>query len=196
LLLFATFVILIKNKILKKQIKNKGGIFVGKLHSEGGIPLVVKDTGQSIEVETDEPLIPNEALDNTKIKRRKGTNKEILHNINKEVGAKGMNEKATEVHSGDAIVCRRSAYDKTKRTYIGTDKQIVSAINQSGGCKVIEKGGKAIEPDGSTTQYKKGGGVSEINARWDKKKKQIEELANNIRSLNININKTLRDYIK
>jgi DNA topoisomerase IB len=194
LLLFATFVILIKNKILKKQIKNKGGFFIkGKYHSEGGIPLVVKDTGQAIEVEKDEALIPNEALDNTKIKKRKGTNKEILHNINKEVGAKGMDENADTVESGDAIVCRRSIYDKTKRTYIGTDKQTVSAINQSGGCKVIEKGGKAIEPDGSTTQYQKGGGVSEINARWDKKKKQIEELANNIRSLNININKILRD---
>jgi len=192
LLLFATFVILIKNKILKKQIKNKGGFFIkGKYHSEGGIPLIVKDTGQAIEVEKDEALIPNEALDNTKIKKRSGTNKQILHQINKEIGAKGMDENADTVESGDAIVCRRSIYDKTKRTYIGTDKQTVSAINQSGGCKVIEKGGKAIEPDGSTTQYKKGGGVSEINARWDKKKKQIEELANNIHRLRTNITRDL-----
>ncbi len=178
---------------MKKNIKNKGGFFIkGKYHSEGGIPLIVKDTGQAIEVEKDEALIPNEALDNTKIKKRSGTNKQILHQINKEVGAKGMNENADTVESGDAIVCRRSIYDKTKRTYIGTDKQTVSAINQSGGCKVIEKGGKAIEPDGSVTQYKKGGGVSEINARWDKKKKQIEELANNIHRLRLNLTKDLK----
>jgi len=100
-----------------------------------------------------------------------------------------MKEKATEVHVGDAIVCRRSAYDKTKRTYIGTDKQIVSAINQSGGCRVIEKGGKAIEPDGSVTQYQKGGG---LQGRWDKKKQHIEELANNLQRLKLNLTKSLK----
>lgn len=174
------------------NVKSKGGIFVGKLHSEGGIPLVVKESGQAIEVERDEPLIPAEAMDNTKVKKRIGTNVEIIHKINKEVGAKGMNEKATEVHLGDAIVCRRSAYDKTKRTYIGTDKQIISAVNQSGGCKIIEKGGKSIEPSGKVVQYASGGDISEINARWDKKKKHIEELANNIRSLKNNLTRDLR----
>lgn len=177
---------------MAKDIKNKGGIFVGKLHSEGGIPLVVPETGQAIEVETDEPLIPAEAMQNTKIKKRTGTNVEVIHKINKDVGAKGMNQKATEVHVGDAIICRKSAYDKTKRTYIGTDKQIVSAVNQSGGCKVIEKGAKAIEPDGKVTQYKGGGDVSVINARWDKKKKSIEELANNIQRLRGNLTRDLK----
>jgi DNA topoisomerase IB len=139
------------------NIKNKGGMFRGKLHSEGGIPLVVKGSGQSIEVEKDEPLIPSEAMKSKSIKKVTGTNVEILHKLNKEVGAKGMNDKATEVSVGDAIVCRKSAYDKTKRTYIGTPKQIVSAINESGGCKEIEKGGKSIEPDGTVRQYDEGG---------------------------------------
>lgn len=174
-----------------KSKSNKGGIFMGKLHSEGGIPKVVEETGQAIEVERDEPLIPAEAMQQKTIKKRHGTNVEILHKINKEVGAKGMNEKATEVHLGDAIVCRKSAYDKKKRTYIGTDKQIVSAINRSNGCREIEKGAKAIEPDGSITQYKSGGNVSQINARWDKKKKQVEELANNIHRLRLNITRDL-----
>jgi DNA topoisomerase-1 len=165
-------------------------MFRGKLHSEGGIPLVVKGSGQSIEVEKDEPLIPSEAMQDKSVKKITGTNVEILNKLNKDVGAKGMNDKATEVSVGDAIVCRKSAYDKTKRTYIGTPKQIVSAINESGGCKEIESGGKSVEPDGTIRQYDNGGAV---NARWDKKKKSIEELANNIRSLNININKTLRD---
>ena len=174
--------------------KDKGGMFMGKLHSEGGIPKVVVETGQSIEVETDEPLISADAISDNEVKKRYGTNVEILDQINKKVGAKGMKEKATDVHNGDAIVCRKSAYDKTKRTYIGTDKQIVSAINQSGGCKVIEKGGKAIEPNGSITQYKKGGALTEneTDARWDKKKKHIEELANNIQRLRLNLTNSLK----
>lgn len=177
---------------MSSQIKKKGGLFKGKLHKDGGIPLVVPETGQSIEVEGDEPIIPAEALDNKKIKKRTGTNIQILHKINKEIGAKGMDEKAVAAHSGDAIVCRRSAYDKKKRTYKGTDKQIVSAINQSNGCRVIEKGAKAIEPDGSITQYKKGGDVSEITNRWDKKKRHIQELANNMRSLKHNLTRDLK----
>jgi len=174
---------------------NKGGQFIkGKLHSEGGIPLVVKETGQSIEVERDEALISADAIEDKTFRKRSGTNIQVLDQINKKVGAKGMSENADEVHNGDAIICRKSMYDKTKRTYIGTDKQIVSAINQSGGCKVIEKGGKAIEPDGSITQYKKGGALTEneADARWDKKKKHIEELANNIQRLRLNLTNSLK----
>lgn len=177
---------------MKNSIKRKGGFFIkGKYHSEGGIPLVVNGSGQHIEVEKDEALIPSEAMEDKRVKTRKGSNIEILNEINKGVGAKGMDENADTVEVGDAIICRKSIYDKTKRTYIGTDKQVVSAVNQSNGCKVIEKGGKAIEPDGSVTQYQKGGGVSEINARWDKKKKSIEELANNIHRLRLNLTRNL-----
>jgi len=180
---------------MAKDIKNKGGLFKGALHVQGGIPLVVKESGQSIEVEGDEPLIPAEAMQNTKIKKRTGTNVQVIDKINKEVGAKGLNDKATEVHVGDAIICRKSAYDKKKRIYIGTDKQIVSAVNQSNGCKVIEGGAKAIEPNGEVVQYKKGGDISVINARWDKKKKSIEELANNIHRLRLNITRDLKSYL-
>jgi hypothetical protein len=177
---------------MKTKINRKGGLFIkGKYHSDGGIPLVVKGSGHLIEVEKDEFLIPAEAMKDNKIKKRTGTNIQILHEINKEVGAKGMNENADTVEVGDAIVCRKSIYDKNKRTYIGTDKAVVSAINVSNGCKVIEKGAKAIEPDGSVSQYKKGGGVS-TNTRWDKKKKQIDELANNIQRLKLNLTRDLK----
>jgi DNA topoisomerase IB len=169
--------------------KSKGGMFMGKLHSEGGIPIKIKETGQAIEVEGDEPLISNEAISDNVVRKRQGTNVEILDQINKKVGAKGMKEKATEVHLGDAIVCRKSAYDKKKRTYIGTDKQIVSAINKSGGCREIEKGAKAIEPDGSVIQYKKGGS---LKTRWDKKKASIEQLSKNIQRLRLNLTKSLK----
>lgn len=178
---------------MKAKIKNKGGLFIkGNYHSEGGIPLVVGGSGQRIEVEKDEALIPSEAMEDKRVKTRKGSNLEVLNQINKEVGAKGMNENADTVEVGDAIICRKSIYDKKKRTYIGTDKAVVSAINQSNGCKVIEKGAKSVDAEGKVTQYKGGGGVSEINARWDKKKRHIEELANNIQSLKYNITRDLK----
>ena len=177
---------------MKTSIKRKGGQFIsGEYHSNGGIPLKVIGSGQNIEVEKDEALIPSEAMEDKRVKIRKGSNIEVLNKINKEVGAKGMSENADTVEIGDAIICRKSMYDKTKRTYIGTDKAVVSAVNQSGGCKLIEKGAKSIEPDGTVKQYKKGGDVSEINARWDKKKKSIEELANNIHRLRLNLTKCL-----
>lgn len=189
------------------NLKNRGGIFKGALHSEGGIPLVVKDSHIPIEVEGDEPLIPKEALEKKKVKKRFGTNLQILNQINKENGAKGMSEKASEVYSGDAIVCRKAAYDKTKRTIIGTDKQIVSAINVSGGCKVIETGAKAIDTTGTVVQYKSGGIAKkgsakdkiltkeereELKRRWKKKKENIEELANNIHRLRLNVTRDLK----
>ena len=178
---------------MKNKVARKGGLFkIGEYHSNGGIPLVVNGSGQSIEVEKDEALIPSEAMEDKRVKVRKGSNVQILDDINKEVGAKGMQQNADTVEVGDAIICRKSMYDKTKRTYVGTDKQIVSAVNESGGCKKIESGGKAIEPDGSVRQFNKGGGVSEINARWDKKKKSIEELANNIHRLRLNLTRDLK----
>jgi DNA topoisomerase IB len=172
------------------KTKIKGGFFIkGNYHSEGGIPLVVKGSGQSIEVEKDEALIPSEAMQDKSVKKITGSNLEILHKINKSVGAKGMNENADVVEVGDAIICRKSVYDKTKRTYVGNSKQIISAINESGGCKEIESGGKSIELDGTIRQYDNGGAV---NARWDKKKKNIEELANNIQRLRFNLTKDLK----
>jgi hypothetical protein len=192
---------------MAKQIKNKGGLFHGALHSEGGIPLIVEESGQHIETEKDEPLIPAEAVKDKKVKRRTGSNIEILNQINKESGAKGMDEVATEVHVNDNIICRRSAYDKTKRTYIGTDKSIVSAINESGGCKKIEGGAKMIEPNGVVKEFKIGGKVIKAvkltkeekeqirQKRWVKKRARVQELANNIQRLKLNITKILNGYL-
>lgn len=44
-------------KFSKTSDGKKGGLFVGKKHSEGGIPAVVVDTGQPIEVEGGEAII-------------------------------------------------------------------------------------------------------------------------------------------
>ena len=42
---------------------NKGGTYDGHSHAEGGIPQIVPETGQHIEVEGKEGNIPAEALD-------------------------------------------------------------------------------------------------------------------------------------
>jgi hypothetical protein len=48
-------------KFSKTSDGKKGGLFVGKKHSEGGIPAIVVDTGQPIEVEGGEAIINAEA---------------------------------------------------------------------------------------------------------------------------------------
>jgi len=147
---------------MSTETSNKGGIFVGHPHSKGGIPLIVEETGQKIEVEGEEPLIPSEIDADSKIYELEGTNIEILDEINKMFGAKGMAKAATEIHAGDMVVCKRSAGDDTKRKYKGTLKQIVSAVNQSGGCNEIEKG--AVEyRDGKQIQYKDGGAIGVLS---------------------------------
>ena len=48
-------------KYTKTQNGKKGGLFVGKSHAKGGIPAIVVDTGQPIEVEGGEVIINKEA---------------------------------------------------------------------------------------------------------------------------------------
>ncbi len=145
-------------------VANTGGMFMGDSHANGGIPIVIVETGKHIEVEGKEPLIPAAVLQDSEVKEREGTNKEILHDMNKEAGAKGMSQKATEVHAGDAVICVRAAEDETVRKFKGTDAQIASAINESGGCNNIESGAVEIKANGEEVQYKEGGALpSNIN---------------------------------
>jgi hypothetical protein len=48
-------------KYQKTSDGKKGGLFVGKSHDKGGIPAIVVDTGQPIEVEGGEAIINKEA---------------------------------------------------------------------------------------------------------------------------------------
>ncbi|MDD3875411.1 MAG: hypothetical protein PHT69_02205 [Bacteroidales bacterium] len=138
-------------------INQKGGIFVGKSHAQGGIDIVIPETGQQIEVEGKEPLIPREALQDTTIRTYKGTNFDILNQINTSIGAKSITQKATSVHAGDVIICKKTLKDKTVKTLQGTNKQIVSAINENAGCNVIEPGAKMQKETGEVVQFKNGG---------------------------------------
>lgn len=130
------------------NISNKGGKFQGESHENGGIKFTVPETGQQIEVEGEEFEIPAEINQDKNIYEFSGTNKQVIDQVLKTVGAKTTNQKATQVHAGDMIVCKASAGDDTVRTYKGTLKQIISQVNQSGGCVAIHKQGGQVMGDG------------------------------------------------
>lgn len=176
---------------------NKGGIFKGNSHANGGIDVVVKGSGQQIEVEGQEPLVPSEALQDTTVYQYTGNNFDILNKINKSVGAKGLNKKATEVHAGDVIICKATLQDKSVKTLKGTHKQIISAINSEAGCNVIEEGG-TITKNGKTSEYKNGGTApkeyseKELKLRAAKKKESIGILSKNVNRLRNQVNEDLK----
>lgn len=155
------------------SINQKGGIFVGKSHAQGGIDITIPETGQQIEVEGNEPLIPREALQDETIKTYTGTNFDILNQINTSIGAKNITQKATSVHAGDVIICKKTLHDKTVKTLQGTNKQIVSAINENAGCNVIEPGAKMKTETGEIVQFKDGGTVAEKNNLYQEWKKLV-----------------------
>jgi ribosomal protein S18 acetylase RimI-like enzyme len=139
----ATFFMSKKNSI-------GGGMTGGKPHSQGGTKFSVNGTGVIVELEKDEPVIANEAVEDNTVRTYVGTNIEILNKINTSAGGKSMKEPVTDISGGDLVVCVRSAADKKVRKITGTPKQVVSAINESGGCRKIE--------DGATVQNKFCGG--------------------------------------
>jgi|GEM_PF-99449 len=143
---------------MAKQKFKRGGTFVGPSHAEGGIDIEIKDTGNHVEVEGDEASIPRELGESSEEYTFTGTNREILNEILKKAGLK-LSDKATEVKSGDIVICIKSTWDDKKRTYKGTIRQILSAINESGGCKVIEEGAE-VTPDGGVEKKAKGGKIS------------------------------------
>lgn len=146
-----SWVYVIKNK----EIKERGGTVVGESHKNGGVPFVLKDTGTHIEEEGEEVNVPREIGESDEIYEFEGTNEQILNKILK-LGGLSLNNKVTEVKSGDIVICIKSAKDSKKRKYKGTVRQILSAINESRGCNHIESGAEVVE-SGEKKKLKKGG---------------------------------------
>jgi hypothetical protein len=126
----------------------KGGMTVGNSHAEGGVKFTVTDTGQRVELEGEEPVVTNRVENDTEPTVRKGTNKEIIDQIQKEHGGKTMDQKVTSVEGGDIVICKNAANDPTERVLEGTDKEILHDINTGAGCNPIyEKGGQFEKSD-------------------------------------------------
>ncbi|HON92780.1 MAG TPA: hypothetical protein PKZ07_14530 [Sedimentisphaerales bacterium] len=115
-----------------------GGMVKGPSHDNGGVKFRVEDTGQLVEVEGSEPVITHRAMQSQDVIELEGTNLEVLNEINTRFGGKTMTDPVTSLSGGDTVICKVSAKDKTRRKFKGTPRQIVSAINESGGCKVID----------------------------------------------------------
>ena len=107
-----------------------GGYFVGKLHSEGGIKMVNKSTGQPLEVQGSEVIITAPAVnDNTKreFQGKMMTNREILSKINSDGGgvsfADGGEMPKSIKHTG-------ASYKYGGKTM--TDHEIMTSMNKGG----------------------------------------------------------------
>jgi hypothetical protein len=186
--------------INKKGVSNdgrSGGVFVGDRHSanSGGIPVVV-DGGGSALVESDEPIIIPEAVNNPKLHSfngKKKTAKEILSEINtkyKGVPIKkkgGMLEKggAIPVKAGSVIITRNAYLDSiTKNIFDGkkmTNREVLSKINAEGGGVEFGEGGitkkeKDYHKIYEKYSYGKGGKLYESETTLSEKKVKLDEL--------------------
>lgn len=129
---------------MPKQFED-GGIIKGKSHAQGGVPFVVKGSGQQIEVEGREAVISSKAFSDDKIHTYRGTNWDILNQINQKYGGNSLYEKVESIGVGDFVICISSVEDPNVREYTGTNEQVISAINESGGCVSMTKGAKVKE---------------------------------------------------
>lgn len=143
--------------------QNRAGVFDGAQHSERGIPISLIDTATKIEVEGGEFNFPESVQRDKTIYKFTGKNYEVMQELFKLIGA-SWDDKVTHVKSGDIIICIRSAFDDEVRTYEGTITQILSAINESCGCKHIESGATMTNHEtGTTVQMADGGQLPELN---------------------------------
>lgn len=122
-----------------KELKERGGLVVGPRHTEGGVPFVIEDTGQPIEEEGLEVNIPGEVSEDKNIYTFTGQNHEVIEQILKKYNL-SLSNKVTNVRAGDIVICIKSVWDPTIRTYTGTLIGILSEINTSNGCKFISEG--------------------------------------------------------
>jgi len=135
--------------------KQQKGLFVGNSHANGGIPSVVVETGQSIEIEGDEYFICDDAYNSSEVLEFKNkTNKEVLDSIYSEYSCKLVQER---MNAGDFIICKVVVRDEKKYDRKGTIKEIVNQMQGEKSCrvenreKVLKKGGR-ICPIGTEIQ--------------------------------------------
>jgi hypothetical protein len=84
---------------LKRTTNNgkKGGMLKGKLHRDGGIKAIVTDADVPVELEGGEVIITRPAVADPTVRTLKGTNKEILSEVNQSGGGVPIYEKGGEV---------------------------------------------------------------------------------------------------
>ena len=181
----------------------KKGLFVGKSHKEGGIPSVVKETGQLIEIEGDEYYICRSAYHSDKVYNFENkTNKQILDEIYSDTSCK-LNQSV--MSAGDFIVCKLVVKDSKKYSRSGTIMDIVNEMQGEKACKVENgsptkrAGGEVQETEYRTIKRKDGTtyqvkvySEEELQARAAKKQTSLKNLAQNISKLRNKVNQDLQ----
>ena len=133
---------------LLTEVKDRGGMVDGKAHSKGGETFAVAP-GHNVELEGEEAVITAAAMDDKKFHAFRGTNLQILNQINQLHGGKPMSENVTSVSAGDIVICKASVHDKTRRTIHGTCAMALDIINRSQGCNHIADTGKSMQQGGT-----------------------------------------------
>ena len=147
------------------EAQSRAGVFDGGQHQGGeDIPISLIDTKKNILVEGGEFNFPEWVQNDTKTYTFTGTNYEVIEKLFDLIGEK-WDEKVTHVKSGDIIICIRSAFDNDVRTYTGTITQILSAINESCGCKHVESGATMTNHDTGETMKMGNGGLVAPNGK-------------------------------
>lgn len=147
-------------KLIMHNDGNLGGYLVGRRHSTGGIDGVNANTGQAIEVETEELVITKDAVNSQEKKSFNGkdmTNKEILSSLNQDGGGVAFAEggavdnnagKPLVYQGGEAILTRGAVSNPKKYEYDGkmmTTREIASDINVKAGGVAFAEGGDIPE---------------------------------------------------
>lgn len=157
---------------MSKKVKYEdGGIVVGKSHDDGGVKFKVNGTNTKVELEGKEVVLSSRAFSDPKTYTYEGTNFEILNNINKAYGGNPLTKKVEELGVNDFVVCILSVQDPTVRKITGTNEQIISTINGTGGCVTTHKGQAAV--DIIKKKYGQGGNISNVNGVTLKKVKSF-----------------------
>lgn len=126
--------------------KKDKGLFIGESHDNGGIPSMVKETGQLIEIEGDEYYICRDAYHSDDTYEFKGkTNKEVLDKFYTDHSCK-LNQSV--MSAGDFIVCKIVVKDKTKHDRGGTIKEILNQMQHEKSCKVEDASAIAAQGGG------------------------------------------------
>jgi DNA repair protein RadC len=129
-------------KSFKHSNGSAGGYLVGKKHSQGGIPVVNKNNlNQKIEVEGGEVVITAPAVADNKVRTLKGTNKQILSQINVTGGGVSFAKGGVMPQK---IHCNGTRYNYGGK--IMTDYDIVKSCGCSHHGKNMAQGGNIKNP--------------------------------------------------
>ena len=126
-------------------------------HKKGGIKSELENSDKTVEMESEEYVVCKKAANDNSVNTYTGTNREIVKKINNSFGGNDKvvrdSDNTIIVESGQVVINKKSMNDPNTYTYTGTNKQILSEINQKGGGVAIYENGGIIKK-GSTITHK------------------------------------------